>query len=660
MNKFLRKHNKAILAVAMSLLLVVWLGGSALTSFLAPDFSGILVAKTSIGDIVEGDKKRASFETDILSSLGLQWQLPAFAANAYVATEPISIMEWILLTREAERAGMIPQQVEVEQFLSGIGRPLSMIYDMANQRRVKPELIFETVAKYRGVAMLAASTMPSASISEASIRTMAEQELEKATVNLVSLKAADFVNDEETVTDADIQAHFQEYRETQPGPGIQFGYYRPARVKVQYLKVDIDKVAENVVLREQTLERKAREFWRQNPEDSAFARPLEDVAMDKAVIDELKASGDWNDDADDKVATHFETFDDARDAAIQIVKRDEARKKIQDVADWLTRELAVPWFDRETDDDGYKPAPDGVMPRTYYSKVLEGMPSNLQFGGAVTIHETDWFDKEEAILVEDIGDARVANAAMSSRRFRDLAFLVQGIETVPTESRRVNTSLFLAVGQSCVFPLRDNVGNYYVYRITDVKPPGPAEELADVREKVIDGVRLMRAYERCKGHAERVLAAAGDGLKAAYDADEEIKAVVSAITKPASMGQSSGYYASRPFGRVPAFSAGTDRVGFKQFVNGVGQVEREFIEDCFALGSKPAGERRAVREVPELGAITVIEWAELAPMYKPDYEKERARIVNSARRTLQSRVMTEWFSPQRIRERHAFEMVEVQ
>ncbi len=657
MNKWLRKNNKIILAVAMSLLLVVWLGGSALTSFLQPDYSGVVVAKSDLGDIVEADKQRATFETDVLNQLGMPWRTPSLATGIYVRTEPVSITEWILLTREAERAGMIPTQSEVVSYLD---RAVGRVYTMAVERRCKPEQIFEAVGKFRAVAMLASRSVGSVGVGEASIRSMARAELEKATVSVVALKADDFVDEDALISESDIQAQFEKHRETQPGNGVDFGYFRPARVRVQYFRIDLGMVADGVVMREQTLERKARDYWRQNREDNAFRRLPEDIEIERAVREDLIKSGDWDGDVDDPIATHHESFDQARDEAVRIIQDQEARKQIQKVADWLTGELAVPWYDREDGEDGYKLAPDGVMPRSYYQTVLDRLPKQLQYGGAVSIAETDWFAGDEAVTLPDIGSARVANPALSGAGFRDLAFLVQGITSMPTDARANNTSVYLALGQSCVFPLTDRQGNYYVYRVTEVKPPGPAEALADVRDRVAEDARLQKAFDACREEADRLLAGAEDSLEEAFSGNERVQAIVAKPGKPASFGQKTGFYESRPFGRILQLSAGTERAGFKQFVNGIGQVDREFIDACFALQDKPAGAQRMIRELPSLGVVAVVEWSGLTPMYKPDFERERARIVNAARSTLTSTMMTEWFSPQRIRGRHGFEFVESQ
>jgi hypothetical protein len=640
MNKFLRKHNKTILAVAMTLLLIVWLGGSALQSMFAPDTAKRQIAATAIGEIVERDQLLANFETDLLQNLGIPWSTPWLDPTVRVSTEPLGIIEWILLTREAERDGIVPRQIEVERLLDRLGIPVELIYNLAKRRDVRVDSIYAAVGKFIAVEKLARLTVGTLGRSEAAVRVMARDELEKVKVNLVALKAPDFVTGDAAISEADIRAQFEKYRDVEPGQGVNFGYFLPARVQVEYFRIDLAKIADNVRVPDSTLQKRAASYWRANRESPEFFRPP--VAED--------AEGPV-----EPMSTYFENFDEARDAALKVVRKQAAQKEIGRVADWLVQELSEPWFDRP-EEDGYPTAPEAVVEEGYYQAILERMPESSKYGGAVTIGKTEYFTKDEAARVPGIGQARLSNPSVGIQQFSNLAFHVQGVEPMP-EARSSATSLFLTVNQSCVFPLTDSSGNMYVYRVVGVKPPGPAESIDVVRHRIIDDLKLAAAYNAASESARRLLESISmDGLQAAFNADDELQMIIDDPTKPAMIGQRSGYYSPPPFGRIRPYFAGRDNEGFKQFITGVGQVDESFIEACFDLENAKSDPRTGIVKLDALATIAVVEWVERLPIREDEYAAQRLRIVNAAYRTVLVRAVSEWLDPQRIRERNGFEL----
>src|SRR5437867_4375284 len=98
MMKFFRKYNKQLLAVFMALLMIVFIGGSALQSLLQPS-ANHPVAKSKYGEVMLKDQQHASETTGLLETVGFPWQHPAGAEK------PIELVDWILLQREAQALG---------------------------------------------------------------------------------------------------------------------------------------------------------------------------------------------------------------------------------------------------------------------------------------------------------------------------------------------------------------------------------------------------------------------------------------------------------------------------------------------------------------------------------------------------------------------------
>ncbi len=644
MMKFFRKHNRKLLAVFMAALLVVWLGGSALTSIIGPSRADMVLAKSDFGEILVQDRQLATFETELLESLRLDWTHPwPFIQPG--AHDPLTVIDWILLTREAERLGMKPRPIEVEEVLPGLGLTADSVHWLAAQRDVKAEHIYGAIGRYISVFNTLRLTVAAGAESEAAIQVDARDELEKVKVNLVAVQARTFVHEGEEFSDQEIRAHFEKYREEQPSSGINFGYVQPAQVKVQYFKIDTDTVAENLRIRERTLERRAREYWRENKISQEFRRPeppeeVADDAMEEPVSE-----------ADEPIekSEYFETFEEAKGAALDVVRRQAAEDEVEKIAGWLTTELSEPWYGLDIGDDGYPIPPQELLDPDYYAAVVERLPSGLQYEDAVSIGVTDFFKQEDATRVPEIGRAR-ADVGAATRRFRNEAFRVQGVQPMP-DMEEANRADFLAIGQTSPHALTNPEGDTFVFRVLEVEPPGPPDELTEgIREQVIDDLHLLRGYERAKEAAQRFAATVtGDGLQGAWNAPNELNG----LTNPAP-----GFYSPDPLSRrrQAYFQSGMTLTP-QTYVSGIGSVDASVIEKFFELESKPLGQQVDVIQIDERAVVAVVEFVERLPVRTDLYETERPRIARTANDHLLTKQVSSWLDPMSIRERTGFEPV---
>src|SRR3989304_9514311 len=119
MMKFFRKYNKHLLAVFASLLLVIWLGADALQSLLSPDIGGDAYGKAYGQTITNNDLSVARNTTDMLSSLGIPWTKPWILDPRnllYDQQEPLSDLEWLLLSMDARRRGITVTPPGIQNF----------------------------------------------------------------------------------------------------------------------------------------------------------------------------------------------------------------------------------------------------------------------------------------------------------------------------------------------------------------------------------------------------------------------------------------------------------------------------------------------------------------------------------------------------------------
>ncbi|MGD2110596.1 MAG: hypothetical protein PVI86_14550, partial [Phycisphaerae bacterium] len=243
MMKFFRKHNKELLAVFMVLLMIVFLGGSALNNLLTPSMNRV-VAHTRLGDISFQDQQTARHFTDILERTGQSWSTPFFGVY-----EPITTTEWIILTREAEELGL------ASTTSASVNLPAD-INEWARVLRVKPSHIVTAYAQLAAIRQTGSAVANASSLSEAEILAAARDALEKVRVGVAMLPAEAFVDETREFSESELQAQFEKYQETEAGPGLEFGYYVQPEVQVQYIRIDRDVIKENV--RIASLDRKAK------------------------------------------------------------------------------------------------------------------------------------------------------------------------------------------------------------------------------------------------------------------------------------------------------------------------------------------------------------------------------------------------------------------
>ncbi|HNQ24101.1 MAG TPA: hypothetical protein PKK06_13525 [Phycisphaerae bacterium] len=286
MLKLLRKHNKKLLAVFMALLMVVFLGGGALDALLRGHGGGQVVATSDLGNITAADIHWANNCTDLLGSMGQDWQRPA----GNLAVPPLELVDWVLLVREAERCGFRPHHAAlVASMQQGGAWPL--VEEVAHQLRIRTDTVVQAWEELSAIQQAARKVGSTARPSEAIIRTAARDAYETVETRIAVLPADAFreAEGESALEEAELRTQFETYREQAPGGGALFGYYLPDAVRVEYIKVDRAKIEANLRISSETLERDARRFYEQERETHRLFRRLP-ARPPKPVIQPISSS----------------------------------------------------------------------------------------------------------------------------------------------------------------------------------------------------------------------------------------------------------------------------------------------------------------------------------------------------------------------------------
>ncbi|MBN1512011.1 MAG: hypothetical protein JXB13_08350, partial [Phycisphaerae bacterium] len=374
MMKFFRKHNKKLLAVFMALLLVVWLGGAALTDLIRPDQSGQVLATSRFGKIRYADQQMAIAKTDRLTQLRINW--PTLHEPMWPAEQPLSILDWILLTREAEEMGLQLKGEELDKAINtvlrahfpGSARPLDEIQRLANQQDIHVDEYRLAIADFLAIRQLLFAVMMRASIpSEAEVQVAMRDILEKVTIDAVCLRALSFIDPEQSFTDEQIRQQFETYKDSTPEPGsLTFGYFQPPRVKVEYVRINPQAVEDNLRMTEEEVDQRARDFWRENRTNEVFKQPLATTQPTTAP-------------ATQPVVEYFETYTQAKEAAHRAVRKARAAEITENLTSWLARRFATPFDDALEGPDRYRITPAYTKTPEYVTQTLEAVPPDLRY-----------------------------------------------------------------------------------------------------------------------------------------------------------------------------------------------------------------------------------------------------------------------------------------
>ena len=490
MMKFFRKYNKQLLAVFMVLLMVVFVGGSALQSLFTPTNDRV-VAHSRVGDISMADQAHARYTTGILNRLGMDWQNPLGRMG-----EPLTEMDWILLTREAKKAGMYAGEAAARRQMTD-DRDAENIDAFARQARIQPAHIYQAVAEFQSVRQAGAAVMGAANPSVAELNSVARKTLEKVKIKAVVLPASAFIEPAEEgteeFTDEELAAHLDKYREREPGTGLDFGYYVKTKVRAQFIRIERDKIAETINIPD--LERKAKTYYRANLDDPLFARAPEPAEDDVEGPKEEKPA--------------YMPWEEAKDAAIRVVRKQQADEMAGRIANWLVDHAAEPWFEIDRgEEDQYKIAPAIAARPEYYAELVDQIPASIRFEGAVKPGFTAFFSQEDAGTVPLIG-ATFSRDSRGNRKdqFRTLVFRTKAIVPEVPKEKGINPADYLAEWQTCSFPVFDpETEDLFVFRVAESEPGHPAKSVDEVRDRVVEDLRLLRAYdvaEDTRGHCGR-------------------------------------------------------------------------------------------------------------------------------------------------------------
>lgn len=314
------------------------------------------------------------------------------------------------------------------------------------------------------------------------------------------------------------------------------------------------------------------------------------------------------------------TWEEAREAALDHIRKVQTTTVVNDILNWLQPRLAEPWIGLATGPDGYKIAPDQVKAEGYYQRIVDQALRSFPYPTAIRVNQTPLFSPRDIPQVGDIGLARVMVQGRSrTENLVNLAFRVQGLVPFPRSGDR---SYFLSLYETSRFTLvNPTAEKKYLFRVIEVRPRRPPASLDEVRDQVVSDLRLKMAFDAARQEADKLIAAAKSStLKDAYEADE-------ALVRRSDVGVA--FIQPRPFAHSVSTDTGElmSRENLKMNIVGVGMVSLPIIEQIFALENvKPP---MTVLALEELSMVVAVEFKERIPAHMGHLAKFRTATLQS-------------------------------
>jgi len=647
MMKFFRKYNKHLLAVFMALLLIIWLGGSAIEDMMSTRTGNRVLGTAATGPITESDYAQAERETQLLGEIGLSWQMwqPRFAPMfTPKADERLGYVEWILLKREAARFGVTVTPAEAKAMMLAADVKEENIRRIAQQRDRRIDVYYAAAADYFSVQNMLEVYLNVTRPPEPELRRLARDFSEQATIEAVVFPAASFADPEQTFTTDELQRQFDAHKSARHGGGLNFGYYVEPKAKVQYIRVDPAKIKSHLRGSDQTYAREAYEYWVANKDKSNdFRWTLAEVEEYKKTVDVGSNGLNSNGENVPVVGTPYADFGRAQTKAVEAVKLAAAQAEAERIVNRALQVLRDPWYSIPFDPTTkHKPAPDAVRSAEYFTEIIAALPANLRYPEGIDVVTLEPLTIDQLTEIEGFGESGVPTDDDQFLRAPQLAFDVEGLADAPEEMRR-DTSLHLSLWEPFSKPMTGLDGATYIFRVVETQSGHTPENLDEVLEQVTEDLRLAAGMKRAREAAEAFVANVGtSGLVQAWQADEELKAKVTP--------DRGGFVEPPPFPRDNSlFGVGAN------VVQPFGRVTPEFMDKAFSLAAAAPSNDLAVVDLPDEARSVVLQGVSLRPLYQEDFLVRREFLMRRFAQDKTSAIIGQWLNAKTVRERNKFE-----
>ncbi len=483
MLKFLRKYQKIMLAIFVVVLMVAFVAPQ-LFQQLGSKPDKIKVATLDGAPVTAGQIRQANAETRMLESLS-----PLILPGILGIDQNNRGEHWLLLRHEAERAGFIGDVEDGRAFVDDVAfqtarlalqQQFGQFADQALQMPQYQERIVQmsqdmaarigesggpvgmteqdglrTLAAARGVMRLKEAYVTAARPSPALTVATARRYGDAATINYALLRSSLMVGEIPEPTPEELAAHFERFKNLEPGSGeFGIGYRQSQRIKLEWLVVDRAQLAGSIT------------------PDRVELRKLYDANR----------------------ATYTGEYEVERER----VRGDYLSRRADELVEEIGRVLRAEVLRtaRRLEQEGpYKKLPaDWDTQRPRLEAIAQAIVESIERSKGVRIplprveiRDAVWLDQAATAALPDIGSSMV-RAGNTQAPFAAYAFQVRELGGL--------AALGLQVGLTEInAPAQDAKGNQYYFTVTDAREASAPESMDEI-STLKDDWKSLRAYER--------------------------------------------------------------------------------------------------------------------------------------------------------------------
>lgn len=444
MMKLLRRHSKLLLALFGSLLMVVFLVPELINRF-AQQAGQSNAPWAEAGD---EELSRDLFDRSVRDLEILPRYLAAIGnQNPILNAASRDPVHWYLLARDAEMAGLVggrgTDQVSPEV--------AAFIFAGAQLSRENDEALARCVGVVR-LLNLWAGAVPN---SDHRLRGQAQRKFHGVEARLAVIEA-EVPADAPMPSEADIAAQYEKYRDVAPGMDSEygFGYLQPNRFNLEYMVVPFESIRDAVRASGRIDDIALFEHWETQQTAEGFPEVKFDEPVPAVVRDSLV----------DKIATEM---------------RGEIEKNLASTLLLSKRGLSL-------DDDGYAQLDDDwatTRPR------FADLADNLQESFPTLVRPTYVGIGNRWLVPTDL-QTEEAVVGAATDRYGTPVTLVQLV----AQAKEFGGGPFVVQAGVTGPLLRTPDGDVVVFRMTEADASRPPNDLAEVRDDVIEDLQRLAAY----------------------------------------------------------------------------------------------------------------------------------------------------------------------
>ena len=606
LTKIFRENSRTFVLVIMALLLVVFLIQDVLQNF-----------SSGGGELNQTVGRAAAYNVDVDTRMLRQALATRDLCKLInlpvggVAADRFEPLDFALLQAEARHMGIQIGHPQVRTMLEQIfgDKAAEVVGTILRNRNIAESTLYDAVGDCMAINQCLSVQQLGIGDSEARLRNKFREQTEAAVFQVSAVDAAALAETIAAPSDEDTVAFFNEHRDRAPNAAaedpqsLSFGYRLADRVKLEYVTIDpadLKRVSIRTSEARKHFESNSGRYTKPAPQPESA--PVEGEAPPTIPM--------TFEEAEAQVRSDFR----------EIKAIEEGLKAINE----LRVEAFSAWRGNAPDESGYRPAPP--VQRSLLEIANDWNEKHPDT--PVKYQVTDWLSKADLERLPFARDARMTSSRQSVA-LQELAFRVQGLHKVgPNDNMEV-----LSIGEPSPVFVRSRLlqgaqrpAQAYLFRVLEAAPAGPPADIGPRMEAVRADLRLKRAYEAAKGHAEAIAVKAREvGLAAAVAEAGELRQKYESQLPPPTDSQPVGSVAKRALDALMPKSPPGVFTRSSMSVIGIGNLSH-VASDVFGLANDAGAHRVGVYGVPISRKWAVIEISEIKPLYEGDYAARKQSL----------------------------------